>query len=505
MLAVYNQISERIKNLEIIPGGYECSVGTIEYVEKGFILARGLERVACNELVEIETGSFVTELAMAFALNLGSVTLLPLSKNSQAKAGQTVRALGRPFSVEVNYNYLGRVLGGDGKAIDGRILSTHYGQKMPVINHPTPLSGRNIPQDPIELGNLGIDFFSGMAKGQRCAIITPDDTQNDTLTINAAIHQKDQDTICVYCITGKIGNRVRKLMEELTIHSALDNSVIVYSGPQEPLSLQYLAPMTATAVAEYFAMQGRDVLLVLDGMGTHSEVIKKIYQIQFQNSKLPPEDYIRNLQEEIVSTQTRIIERVFQYKEEYGAGSITSLNLFEEEKIIKDRDLFARITSVCDKHLYLQLRKTEDDESMAFNMYKSFPEINQSFTSNSLRCLYERITLQLIQQNYYLTYPGSEEQKSSTLTRRELLFETVQRLWDTPLRGNEQILVIFMIINNFLDNIPPSSLKTYILDFLEYAQTHHEEMVSDLSQGQWSNQKEKNLRMICLRYRFITN
>ena len=239
----------------------EAEVGTVILVGDGIARAHGLDKCMANELLEFEGGSF----GMAQNLEEDYVSIAVLSDRANIKEGTSVRRTGRVVSVPVGEGMLGRVVNALGEPIDGggMIFTT---ERRPIESEAPGIIKRKSVSVPLITGIKAIDSMISIGRGQRELIIGDRQTGKTTIAVDTIINQRDSDVICVYVAIGQKNSSVARLVETLKNADAMNYTVIVSASAGESAPLQYIAPYTGCAIAEYFMAQGKDVLIVGHGV-----------------------------------------------------------------------------------------------------------------------------------------------------------------------------------------------------------------------------------------------
>lgn len=226
------------------------------------IEATGLQ-AEIGELCTVEAGRFRPQLpAEVVGFRAGRTLLMPLGNLAGVGPGNRVTAMGRPFSVRVGEHLLGRVLDGLGRPLDGPPLSEDGTLRPAVASPPHPLERKRISQR-LELGVRALDTLVPCGRGQRLGIFAGSGVGKSSLL--GMIARATNADVNVICLVGERGREVREFVER-DLGPALERSVVIAATSDEPALIRIKAAFVATAVAEYFRDQGRDVLLMMDSV-----------------------------------------------------------------------------------------------------------------------------------------------------------------------------------------------------------------------------------------------
>ncbi|MEG1993779.1 MAG: F0F1 ATP synthase subunit alpha, partial [Oscillospiraceae bacterium] len=256
-------IREQIKNYDYKIEQNET--GTVILVGDGIAKAHGLEKCMANELVEFSNG----EYGMALNLEENSVSIVMLGSDDGIKEGDVVKRTGKVVSVPVGDGMVGRVVNALGQPIDGKgpIETKEF---RPIESNAPGIIERKSVSVPLQTGIKAIDSMIPIGRGQRELIIGDRQTGKTVIATDTIINQKGKDVICIYVAIGQKKSTVANLVETLQANDAMDYTIVVTSTASELAPLQYIAPYSGCAMAEYFMAQGKDVLIVYDDLSKHA-------------------------------------------------------------------------------------------------------------------------------------------------------------------------------------------------------------------------------------------
>ena len=239
--------------------------GTVVRVGDGIATVFGMQRAMYGELVEFETG------VRGIVQNLEPKTIgvVLLGSDYGITEGTSVVRTGKRAGIGVSPALIGRVVDALGSPIDGGepIAAEDY---FPVEREAAGVAERKSVTVPLQTGILSIDAMFPIGRGQRELIIGDRQTGKTSIAVDTIINQKGQDVICIYVAIGQKSSTVAKIVSTLKKNGAMDYSIVVSASASEPAPVQYLAPYSGTAIAEYFMSQGKDVLIVYDDLSKHA-------------------------------------------------------------------------------------------------------------------------------------------------------------------------------------------------------------------------------------------
>jgi F-type H+/Na+-transporting ATPase subunit alpha len=327
----------------IAPGLVPEEVGRLRSLSEDVAWADGLGRAQYEELLLLGPERIPGLVLDVLRDGIGIVLL---GSGEGLHSGAEVVRANRVLDVPVGASLLGRIIdplgrtrdrGGELRAEERYLLH----REAPPIIHRAPV---NVP---VQTGLKVIDALFPIGRGQRELIVGDRQTGKTAVALDAVINQKGQDMLCIYCSIGQRSSSVAKVVDELRGFGAMEYTVVVVVGAEEPAGLQYIAPYAAMSMAEYFMEQGRDVLVILDDLTRHARAYR---QISLLLRRPPGREAFPG---DIFYVHSRLLERSTHLKEEYGGGSITALPIIETEAQNISAYIPTNLISITDGQLYL--------------------------------------------------------------------------------------------------------------------------------------------------------
>ncbi|MCJ7542979.1 MAG: F0F1 ATP synthase subunit alpha [Phycisphaerae bacterium] len=249
-----------------------AQVGRVLEVGDGIAEIFGLSEAMAGEMLEFESGA----IGQVFNLAEDSVGAAIYGACEQIKAGDTVRATGRLLTVPVGEALLGRVVDPLGNPLDGR-GPVRADRTRPVEMAAPGIAARQPVDEPLETGIKAIDAMTPIGRGQRELIIGDRKTGKTAIAVGTIINQKGTGVLCVYVAIGQKESTVAAVADTQRAHGAMDHTIIVLAAGGEPAPIQYIAPYSGCAMAEYFMVeQGRPTLVVYDDLSKHAAAYRQI-------------------------------------------------------------------------------------------------------------------------------------------------------------------------------------------------------------------------------------
>ena len=296
-----------------------------------------------GKLLEFEDGSY----GMAQNLEENSVSIVLFGDGEKIGEGQSVKRTGKVVSVPVGNALIGRVVNALGQPIDGAgpILTDEYR----AIESPAPgICERRSVHEPLQTGIKAIDSMIPIGRGQRELIIGDRQTGKTAIATDTILNQKGKDVICVYVAIGQKASTIAKLVNTLTKHDAMDYTIIVSATASDCAPLQYIAPYSGTAMAEYFMHKGKDVLIVYDDLSKHAVAYRALSLLleRSPGREASPGD--------VFYLQSRQLERSSRLSDEEGGGSITALPIIETQAGDLSAYIPTNVISITDGQIFLE-------------------------------------------------------------------------------------------------------------------------------------------------------
>lgn len=248
-------------------------VGRVLEVGDGIARCYGLSEVMAGEMIDFPEAGVK---GLAFNLEEASVSVIILGDYLQVREGMEVRTTGQLLSVPVGPALIGRVIDPLGNPLDGKgpIITDKYR----LVESPAPgIVDRQPVKQPLQTGIKAIDAMTPIGRGQRELIIGDRKTGKTQIALDTIINQREEGVICVYVACGQMESKVAGVVERLRELGALDYTVVVVASAADPAPLQYIAPYSGTAIAEYFMYeQGKDTLCVYDDLSKQAAAYRQL-------------------------------------------------------------------------------------------------------------------------------------------------------------------------------------------------------------------------------------
>ncbi len=440
------------------------NVGTVLQVGDGIARVYGLQNVMAGELVEFE------DATVGIALNLeeDNVGVVLMGEGREIQEGSSVKATGKIAQVPVGEALLGRVVDALGRPIDGKgDLNT---TETRLIESPAPgIVQRRSVYEPMQTGITAIDAMIPIGRGQRELIIGDRQTGKTSIAIDTIINQKSEDVICVYVAIGQKASTVAQVVGTLQERGALSYTIIVAANASDPATLQYLAPYTGAAMAEYFMYKGKATLVVYDDLSKQAQSYRQMSLLL----RRPPgrEAYPGD----VFYLHSRLLERAAKLSDDLGGGSMTALPIIETQAGDVSAYIPTNVISITDGQIFLSSNLFNSGQRPAVNPGISVSRVGSAAQTKAIKKVAGKIKLELAQFEELAAFAQfASDLDASTqkqLGRGQRLRELLKQPQNSPLPLNEQVAIIYAGVNGYLDDIPAEKVTTFTASLREYLRT----------------------------------
>ena len=467
-------IKEEIKNYETELE--TAGIGTVLDVGDGIAHVYGLKNAMSGELLEFPNDVY----GMVLNLEEDNIGCVLLGDETKIEEGDTVKRTERVVEVPVGNNIVGRVVNSLGQPLDGEgpIEAEKYRpveKKAPGVVERTPV------KTPLQTGLKAIDSMTPIGRGQRELIIGDRQTGKTAIAIDTIINQKDEDVICIYVAIGQKASTVAQIEERLNEHGAMDYTTIVSATASEPAPLRYIAPYAGCAMGEYFMYEeNKDVLIVYDDLSKHAEA----YRAMSLLLRRPPgrEAYPGD----VFYLHSRLLERAAKLNEDNGGGSLTALPIIETKAGDVSAYIPTNVISITDGQIYLESELFFTGVRPAINVGISVSRVGGDAQVKAMKDVAGTLRLDLSQYRELEAFAqfGSDldEATQRKLNRGEKIVEVLKQPQYSPMDVTDQIMVIYTVINGYLDDIPVDNIERFEKEFLDYVNHNYDQVIKSISE-----------------------
>ena len=463
--------------------------GSVILVGDGIARVYGLKNCMANELIEFSNGA----TGVAQNLEEETVSVAVLSNNNDIKEGDTVKRTGKVLSVPVGEALLGRVVNALGEPIDGKgeIAASAL---RPIESEAPGIIERQSVNVPLQTGIKAIDSMIPIGRGQRELIIGDRQTGKTEIAIDTIINQKNTNVICIYVAIGQKSTSVAKISSTLIKNGVMDKTIIVAATAAESAPLQYIAPYSGCAMAEYFREQGKDVLIIYDDLSKHAVAYRALSLL----IRRPPgrEAYPGD----VFYLHSRLLERAACVAKEYGGGSITALPIIETQAGDVSAYIPTNVISITDGQIFLETELFHSGIMPAINPGISVSRVGGSAQLKAMKKVSGELKLLYSQYRELQSFAqfGSDldADTKKRLALGERIVEVLKQGRNSPVRVGCQVAIVYAVINGYLDSVDVSDVKKYEERLYSKLNNEYQSWLSSIEAGNFDDKDIEELKKI---------
>ncbi len=478
-------IRDRIQNFDSASTeAAMVSVGTVIEVADGIARVYGLSGVRYLELVEFPRTGLV---GIAFNLEEDSVAVPILGDYTQIHEDDEVRTTGQIAQVPVGDALIGRVVDPTGKPLDdgGPIATDKF---RPVERVAPGVITRHPVDTPVQTGLKVVDALIPIGRGQRELIIGDRQTGKTAMAIDTIINQKGKNLICIYVSIGQKNFQVARIRETLRQFGAMDHTIIVHAGAEEPAPLKYLAPFAGCAMGEEIMESGRDALIIYDDLSKHADAYRNISLI----IRRPPgrEAYPGD----VFYLHSRLLERAARLSEEYGGGSLTALPIIETKANDISAYIPTNVISITDGQIFLETDLFNAGIRPAMNVGISVSRVGGAAQTPGMKQVAGTLKLDLAQFRDLAAFAqfGSDLDAATKrkIDRGQRQQEIMKQKQYVPMSVEHQIMIIYAASKGYLDKVPVALVQEWEAQFHSYMDASYPDLVKGIHETTVTQKKK---------------
>ena len=475
-------LKEQIKNF-----GQEAEVaevGRVLSVGDGIARVHGLDNVQAGEMVEFPGGI----RGMALNLENDNVGVVIFGTDRDIKEGDTVKRTKSIVDVPVGDELLGRVVDALGNPIDGKGPIKTKKRSIADVKAPGIIPRKSV-HEPMATGLKSVDAMIPIGRGQRELIIGDRQTGKTAVALDAILNQKvyneaagDDESKKLYCVYVAIGQKrstVAQLVKKLEETGAINYSIIVAATASDPAPMQFLAPYSATAIAEYFRDNGRHALIIYDDLSKQAVAYRQMSLLL----RRPPgrEAYPGD----VFYLHSRLLERSAKLNADFGAGSLTALPIIETQGGDVSAFIPTNVISITDGQIFLETELFYQGIRPAVNTGLSVSRVGSSAQTNAMKSVAGSVKLELAQYREMAAFAqfGSDLDAATQrlLNRGARLTELMKQPQYSPLTNAEIVCVIFAGIKGFLDKLAVRDVGRFERDLIKHLRSNRKDILDWLT------------------------
>ena len=455
---IRRQIEQYNRDVKVV------NVGTVFQVGDGIARIYGLEKVMAGELLEFEDGT------VGIALNLESknVGAVLMGEGLTIQEGSSVKATGKIAQVPVGEAFLGRIVDSLARPIDGKGDIKADDTRLIEASAPGIISRRSV-YEPMQTGLIAIDAMIPIGRGQRELIIGDRQTGKTAIAVDTILNQKGNGVICVYVAIGQKASSIAQVVNTLDERGALDYSIIVAATADTPATLQYLAPYTGAALAEYFMYTGRHTLVIYDDLTKQAQAYREMSLLL----RRPPgrEAYPGD----VFYLHSRLLERAAKLSDDLGEGSMTALPIVETQEGDVSAYIPTNVISITDGQIFLSADIFNSGIRPAINVGISVSRVGSAAQVKAMKQVAGKLKLELAQfaelEAFSQFASDLDQATQNQLARGQRLRELLKQAQTAPLSIEDQVTTIYTGINGYVDTIPVPQVRAFLTGLRTFMST----------------------------------
>ena len=475
-------LKEQIKNFgddtEVAEVGKVLSVGD------GIARIYGLDKVQAGEMVEFPGGT----MGMALNLEIDNVGVVIFGSDRDIKEGDLVKRTSSIVDVPVGMGLLGRVVDGLGNPLDGKGPVKTEKRSVADVKAPGIIPRKSV-HEPMATGLKSVDSLIPIGRGQRELIIGDRQTGKTAVAVDAMLNQKSYNDAagtdeskklyCVYVAIGQKRSTVAQLVKKLEETGAIEYSIVVAATASDPAPMQFLAPYSATSMAEFFRDNGKHALIIYDDLSKQAVAYRQMSLLL----RRPPgrEAYPGD----VFYLHSRLLERSAKLNEDNGSGSLTALPIIETQGGDVSAFIPTNVISITDGQIFLETELFYQGIRPAVNTGLSVSRVGSSAQTKSMKSVAGSIKLELAQYREMAAFAqfGSDLDSSTQalLNRGARLTELLKQPQYSPLNNAEQVIVIYAGTKGYLDKTAVKEVTNFEKNLVNYLRSEGKALVDELT------------------------
>ncbi|MBQ8232580.1 MAG: F0F1 ATP synthase subunit alpha [Lachnospiraceae bacterium] len=444
-------------------------VGSVIWVGDGIANVEGIDHAMYGEIVLFDSGV----KGMVQDIRRDAIGCILFGRENEIREGSRVVRTGKRAGIPVGEGYKGRIVDALGAPIDGQGPIKEEGYR-PIEEAAPSIVDRKSVGVPLETGILAIDSMFPIGRGQRELIIGDRQTGKTSIAVDTILNQKGKDVVCIYVAIGQKASTIAKLVNILKKNDAMDYTIIVSATAGDPAPLQYIAPYSGTALAEYFMYQGKDVLIVYDDLSKHA-VAYRALSLLLERS--PGREAFPG---DVFYLHSRLLERSARLSTEKGGGSITALPIIETQAGDVSAYIPTNVISITDGQIFLESNLFFEGMRPAVNVGLSVSRVGGAAQTKAMKKAAGSIRIDLAQFREMEVFTQFASDLDNT-TRQQLahgkvLMELLKQPLCRPLSLHEQVITLCVANAGVMIDIPVKRVKDFQMKMLEYIDSVHPEI-----------------------------
>ncbi len=470
------QIKDFGKEAEVSEVGQVLSVGD------GIARIYGLDNVQAGELVEFTGGI----KGMALNLETDNVGVVIFGSDREISEGDTVKRTGAIVDTPIGPELLGRVVDALGNPIDGKGPIKTKARARVDVKAPGILPRKSV-HEPMSTGLKAVDALIPIGRGQRELIIGDRQTGKTAIILDTFLNQKEghvsgpenDKLYCVYVAVGQKRSTVAQFVKVLEDAGAMEYSIVVAATASDAAPMQFLAPFTGCAIAEYFRDNGQHAVIAYDDLSKQAVAYR---QMSLLLRRPPGREAFPG---DVFYLHSRLLERAAKLNEKHGSGSLTALPVIETQANDLSAYIPTNVISITDGQIFLETDLFFQGVRPAVNAGLSVSRVGSAAQVKAMKQVAGSIKGELAQYREMAAFAqfGSDLDAATQrlLNRGARLVELLKQPQFSPLKTEEQVAVIYAGVKGYLDGVAVNQVRGFEDGLLSLLHAKHSEILETIA------------------------
>ena len=448
-------------------------IGVVNWVGDGIANVDGIDHAFYGEIVIFDCGV----KGMVQDVRRDEIGVILFGRDTDIKEGTRVIRTGKMAGIPVGEAFEGRIIDALGAPLDGQGDIESVGFRP--IEFPAPsIVDRKSVTVPMETGILSIDSMFPIGRGQRELIIGDRQTGKTSIAMDTILNQKGKDVVCIYVAIGQKASTIAKLVNTLKKNDAMSYTIIVSATASDPAPLQYIAPYSGTALAEYFMYQGKDVLIVYDDLSKHAVAYRAISLLleRSPGREAYPGD--------VFYLHSRLLERSSRLTPEAGGGSITALPIIETQAGDVSAYIPTNVISITDGQIFLESELFFAGQRPAVNVGLSVSRVGGAAQTKAMKKAAGSIRIDLAQYREMEVFTqfssDLDESTKKQLAHGKALMELLKQPLGHPMSMAEQVITLVAANAHVFSDLEAAQVKPFQKEMLADFNMNHTDIINQL-------------------------
>jgi F-type H+-transporting ATPase subunit alpha len=453
-------------------------------------------------MVEFENGAF----GLALNLEEGVVGLVVLGDYVTLKEGMVARRTSRVLEVPVGQALLGRVVDPLGRPLDGK--GPINGASTRRVESPAPgLADRRSVHEPLQTGLKCIDAMIPVGRGQRELVIGDRKTGKTAICIDTIINQKGKGVVCVYVAIGQKESTVAAIVKQLESVGAMAYTIVVNASASMPSPMQYLAPYSGAAMAEYFMyntwehaggqpvwkdgkLTAKPVAEGGRGLATfcaYDDLSKQAAAYREMSLLLRRPPGREAYPGDVFYLHSRLLERAAKLNDVLGGGSMTAFPVIETQEGEVSAYIPTNVISITDGQIYLQPDLFNAGIRPAVDVGISVSRVGGNAQIKAMKKVAGTLRLDLaaFRELEAFAQLGTELDPATQrqLDRGARMVELLKQGQGVPMDVLDQVMLIKGAGEGMLDECPLDKVAIFEQEFLKFLHTEHQALLTEVGKA----------------------